>query len=43
MLQLKGRISLDDVLKVAVQGESVSVDKACMEDVMRCHLFLKDF
>ncbi len=43
MLQLKGRISLDDVLKVAVHGEPVSVDEACMEDVMRCHLFLKDF
>ena len=43
MLQLTDSIAFDDVLKVVVQGEPVSVDRDCLEKVMRCHLFLKDF
>ena len=43
MLQLTDSIAFDDVLKVVVQGEPLSLDRDCLEKVMRCHLFLKDF
>ena len=43
MLQIGKSICLDDVLRVAVQGESVSVDGKALDAVMHCHQFLKDF